>query len=115
MVSSGGQERAGIDGTTARWIYVNGDCKDIKSGLLIMCHPDNQNAPQPLRIWDETMNHGRGDVMINFAPTKFEDWSLEAGEEYLLKYRFFAYDGVLLPEKADRLWNEYAETAKRWR
>lgn len=107
IFSSDKESRNEIDGTTARWICVNGEIEGEKAGILIMSHPDNYNAPQPLRIWDETMNNGTGEVMINFSPVKFEDWVLQPGKTYELKYRFFSYDGELDAVQAEDLWNEY--------
>lgn len=108
MFTSEGKTRQHIDGTTARWIYITGDTKTGRSGLLIMSHPENYNAPEPLRIWDENANGGRGDAFINFAPTKNKDWELKPNNRYQLCYRILAYEGEMTKEKADRLWNDFA-------
>jgi hypothetical protein len=108
MMTSERKSRQEIDGTTARWIYITGDTETGRSGLLFMGHPGNYNAPEPLRIWDETANGGRGDAFINFAPTKNKDWELKAGGHYVLRYRALAYEGEMTFEQADRLWNEFA-------
>ena len=108
MFTSEGKTRQQIDGTNARWIYITGDTKTGRSGLLFMGHPDNYNAPEPLRIWDENANGGRGDAFINFAPTKNKDWELKPDNHYLLKYRVLSYEGEMTKEKADRLWNDFA-------
>lgn len=108
MMTSEGKTRQQIDGSTARWIYVTGNTKGGRSGMLFMSHPRNYNSPEPLRIWDENANGGRGDVFINFAPTKNKDWKLEPGEQYILRYRVLSYDGEMTREKADRLWNDFA-------
>jgi hypothetical protein len=108
MLTSEGKTRQEIDGTSARWIYVTGDTKTGRSGLLFMGHPENYNAPEPLRIWDKQANGGRGDVFINFAPTKNKDWQLEAGGHYMLRYRVLAYEGEMTSTQADRLWNDFA-------
>jgi hypothetical protein len=108
MYTSEGKERPAIDGTKARWIYLTGDCKKGKAGILFMSHPANYNAPEPLRIWDQNANGGRGDAFMNFAPTKDIDWILESGKKYRLNYRIFQYDGDITPEKAEQLWTDYA-------
>lgn len=107
MLTSENKSRQEIDGTTARWIYVTGQCENGRSGLLFLGHPDNYNAPQPLRIWDEKANGGRGDAFINFAPTKNIDWTLESGKYYRLRYRILVYDGEMSRETANNLWNDY--------
>jgi hypothetical protein len=108
MLTSEGKTRQQIDGSTARWIFITGDTKTGRSGLLFLGHPDNYNSPEPLRIWDENANGGRGDAFINFAPTKNKDWELRAGENYTLRYRVLAYEGEMTPERANRLWNDFA-------
>jgi len=108
MMTSEGKTRQEIDGTSARWIYITGETKTGRSGLLFMGHPENYNAPEPLRIWDETANGGRGDAFINFAPTKNKDWALEAGKQYVLRYRVLAYEGEMTPVQANRRWDEFA-------
>jgi hypothetical protein len=109
MFTSEGKTRQEIDGTNARWIYVTGTCgANGRSGFLLMGYPENQNAPEPLRIWDENANGGRGDAFVNFAPTKNQDWLLEPGNKYTLRYRIFTYDGEMTKERADLLWNAFA-------
>jgi hypothetical protein len=108
MVSSEGKTRQQIDGTTGRWIYVTGATATGRSGLLFLGHPDNYNHPEPFRIWDENANDGRGDVFINFAPTKNKDWELGPYKQYVLKYRVLSYEGEMTKERADRLWNDFA-------
>lgn len=108
MFTSEGKTRQQIDGTHARWIYITGDTKTGRSGLLFLGHPDNYNSPEPLRIWDENANGGRGDAFINFAPTKDKDWELKPNGHYLLRYRVLSYEGEMTKEKADRLWNDFA-------
>ncbi len=108
MMTSEGYSRQQIDGTRARWIYITGTSPAGHSGLLLMGAPDNYNAPEPLRIWDENANGGRGDAFINFAPTKNTDWKLEAGKSYRLSYRLYAYDGEMTPQRAEQLWCDFA-------
>jgi len=108
MFTSEGRTRQQIDGNTARWIYVTGKTATGRSGMLFLGHPDNYNSPEPLRIWDENANGGRGDVFINFAPTKNKDWELKPNQEYLLRYRVLSYEGEMTKERADQLWNDFA-------
>ena len=112
MFTSEGKTRQEIDGTTARWIYTTGQCRGGRSGMLFLGHPDNYNSPEPLRIWNEGANGGRGDAFVNFAPTKNKDWKLMPGKHYTLRYRVFSYDGEMTRERADRLWNDFAYPPK---
>ncbi len=111
MMSSEGKTRQQIDNTTGRWLYTNGGTGvgNNVAGLLYMCHPDDYNYPEPIRIWNEQQNGGRGDVYMNFVPTKNMDWTLKANKSYTLKYRFFAYDGMMTPTKAETIWRDFGE------
>lgn len=108
MFTSEGKTRQQIDGTNARWIYVTGQCGSDRSGFLVLGHPENYSAPEPLRIWDENANGGRGDAFVNFAPTKNVDWQLNPGNKYKLRYRVLTYDGEMTRERAETLWNAFA-------
>ena len=112
MMTSEGKSRQEIDGTNARWVYVTGMSPKGKSGILFMASPQNHNFPEPLRIWDENQNGGRGDAFINFAPTKNEDWILEPAKRYDFRYRMFVFDGDITPEKAEAIWKDYANPVK---
>lgn len=108
MMTSEGLERPQIDGSRARWIYVNGETgPGTTGGFLFLGAPDNYDAPEPLRIWNETANRGRGDVFVNFCPAKMKDWILEPGQTYMLRYRVLTYDGEMDARTASRLWEEY--------
>ena len=111
MMSSEGKTRQQIDNTTGRWLYTNGGTGvgNNVAGLLYMCHPDDYNYPEPIRIWNEQQNGGRGDVYMNFVPTKNKDWKLKANRTYTLKYRFYAYDGMMTPSKAEKIWADFGE------
>ncbi|MBK5719848.1 PmoA family protein [Dysgonomonas sp. Marseille-P4677] len=108
MHTSEGRSRQEIDRTKARWIYLTGQSSKGRSGILFLSHPENYNYPEPLRIWDESANGGRGDAFINFAPTKDQDWILKPGNKYTLQYRVLQYDGEMTHERADKLWRDFA-------
>ena len=112
MMTSEGKTRQEIDGTDARWVYATGMSPKGKSGILFMASPQNHNFPEPLRIWDEEQNGGRGDLFINFAPTKNEDWILEPGKSYDFRYRIFVFDGDISPARAEAIWKDYASPVK---
>ncbi|HTG55735.1 MAG TPA: DUF6807 family protein, partial [Niabella sp.] len=77
----------------------------------MMSHPVNYNHPEPLRVWPENMN-GRGDVFLNFSPTKNKNWLLEPGKSYLLKYRFLIFDNRLTGTQAEQAWRSFAHPPK---
>lgn len=107
-LTSEGKTRKDADGTAARWVIVQGKIDDDYAGAVMMSHPANYNYPEPLRIWPEKMN-GRGDVYANFSPTKNKDWHLLPGKNYILKYRFYVFNGHLGKEQAENAWQQFAE------
>jgi len=112
VLTSEGKDRKTTDGTKARWIIVQGTLSNDYGGAVMMSYPANQNHPEPLRIWDEKANGGRGDMFANFAPTKDKDWLLEPGKTYTLKYRLVVFNGKFDAAKAESAWQYFATPPK---
>ena len=108
VITSEGKNRTESDGTTARWCMVQGAVGNDHAGFVMMSYPTNYNYPEPLRVWPENMN-GRGDVFINFSPTKNKNWLLSPGKDYVLKYRFLVFNDPFSKEKAEVGWQNFAE------
>jgi hypothetical protein len=109
VLTSEGKTRGDADGTYARWCMINGETgKDQTSGIIFMSHPANRAHPEPMRVWPEDANNGRGDVFFEFCPIRHKPWILFPGHEYVLKYRLVVFDGTISRETADVLWNNYA-------
>lgn len=111
ILTSEGKTRKNADGSTARWVIVQGDLGSDYGGAVMMSYPTNYNHPEPLRIWPEGMN-GRGDVYANFSPTKDKDWPLYPGNKYVLKYRFLVFNGKMDKERAEDAWHQYVHPPK---
>lgn len=109
MLTSEGKTRDNTDGSKARWCIVYGELPGNDSGgILLLSHPSNFNHPEPLRIWDKNANEGRGDVFVNFAPTKDRDWLLEPGKTFTLRYRLVVFNGPMDAGTAERHWKSFA-------
>lgn len=106
-LTSEGKNRKEADGSTARWCLTQGSLNNDYGGLEMMSYPTNFNHPEPLRVWPENANK-RGDVFLNFSPTKNKDWLLEPGKTYLLKYRILVFDNKLSKEQAEEAWQSFA-------
>ncbi|WP_300596569.1 PmoA family protein [Niabella sp.] len=107
IFTSEGKDRKAADGSTARWCVAQGQLNQQYGGLEMMSYPANYNYPEPLRVWPDNMNN-RGDVFLNFSPTKNKDWLLEPGKQYLLRYRFLVFDNRLPKEQAEEAWQGFA-------
>ncbi len=107
IITSEGKNRKEADGSTARWCMVQGSVNNDSAGLIMMSYPANYNYPEPLRVWPEDMNK-RGDVFLNFSPTKNMNWLLTPGNEYLLKYRLLVFNDKFSKQKAEAAWQNFA-------
>ena len=106
--TSRGLDRDHADGQRAEWCVVTGKSRGGTSGLLMMGYPSNYNHPEPLRVWPSDANRNRGDVFINFSPTRNTRWVLEPGTDYLLRYRIIVFEDTMDREKAAMLWNDFS-------
>ncbi|GGC16303.1 hypothetical protein GCM10011386_05140 [Parapedobacter defluvii] len=108
VLTSSGKTRKDADGSLERWAIVSGTLGIGEGGILFLSHPDNYNFPEPVRVWPEDANGGRGDQFFNFSPTKNKDWVLQSGKTYSLRYRLIIFDGTLSPEDAERMWKSFS-------
>ncbi len=107
IITSEGKGRREADGSKARWCMVQGAINKDHAGLIMMSYPTNYNYPEPLRVWPENMNK-RGDVFLNFSPTKNMNWLISPGKVYVLKYRFLVFNDPFSKEKAETGWQNFA-------
>jgi len=110
VLTSEKKDRLSADGTKARWCLVEGESlsETGRSGILFMGHPSNREFPEPMRVWPVDANGGRGDVYFEFCPIRHNDWMLEKGENYSLKYRLLIFDGAVSYEDAEKYWQGFA-------
>ncbi|HLR33477.1 MAG TPA: PmoA family protein, partial [Fodinibius sp.] len=107
LLTSEGKDKSNANATRARWTDINGVSETGTSGILFMTHPGNRNFPEQLRIWPTGANEGEGNVYFNFNPAQEQDWTLNPGSSYSLKYRMIVYDGKLEPAAAERYWRDF--------
>lgn len=110
VLTSEGKDRKTADGSNARWCLVEGESatKEGRSGILFLSFPANRMHPEPMRVWPEDANEGRGDMYFEFCPTRHKDWKIERGNDYTLKYRLVVFDGKMSPEEAESYWQAFA-------
>lgn len=107
ITSEGLTGRSG-DSSRARWCNVFGEMKEGKAGIVFMSHPYNREHPEPMRIWPEDSNGGKENMFFEFCPIKEKNWIIEPGEEFVLRYRLYVYNGVTSNETSERLWRDFA-------
>ncbi|NJK85731.1 MAG: hypothetical protein HC906_06955 [Bacteroidales bacterium] len=111
LFTSEGKTRNEADGSLARWFVLQGKLGDTHGGMVMMSHPLNYNHPEPIRVWPDSAEK-RGEIFVNYSPTKNKDWVMEPGKTYTLRYRLVVFDGSFDPEKANSGWKYYANPEK---
>ena len=106
VLTSEGNTRVNADSTRARWIKITGRTAEGQAGILVLCAPDNYDFPQPLRVWPES--NERGEIMMNYSPTKMKPWKLLPGNEYIQRYRVMVYKNDITAEEAENAWQSFA-------
>jgi len=108
VLTSEGKTRKDADASHARWCIITGETgQGQTSGLVFMSHSANRSHPEPMRIWPEDANNGRGDLFFEFCPIRHHNWIIHPGKEYVLKYRVVVFDGTINAETAEKLWRNY--------
>ena len=107
VTSEGITDRLKSNESRARWCDVGGMVDGKRAGTVILSHPDNFRAPQPMRTHPT-------EPFFCFAPSQLGDWSIKPGETCVSRYRFVVHDGAPDPVELDRIWNDFANppTAK---
>jgi hypothetical protein len=106
VLTSEGKSWEDADGTTARWVIVEGASAvpEGRSGILFMSHPGNRSHPEPMRMWPPDMNQGKENMFFEFCPIRHQEWVLEKGKVYRLKYRLVVFDGAMTADEAEQYW-----------
>jgi len=109
VLTSEGKDWSNADATHARWVVVEGESSvpEGRSGILFLSHPENRSHPEPMRMWPPDSNHGKENMFFEFCPIRHQEWELEFGKEYTLKYRMVVFDGSITPKTAEKYWNEF--------
>ncbi|MGB5437714.1 MAG: PmoA family protein [Maribacter sp.] len=110
VMTSEGESRIDADGTNARWVIISGESRTGKgtNGILFMSHPNNRMHPEPMRIWPEDANGGRGDMFFEFCPIRNVEWPIESNKDYGLTYRMVVFEGSISAEEAEDYWQGFA-------
>lgn len=110
VLTSEGKKRMDADGTGARWVVIEGESSvpEGRSGILFLSHPSNRAHPEPMRMWPPDSQDGKGNVFFEFCPIRHQEWILERGRDYTLKYRMVVFDGEINVETAEKYWKVFA-------
>ena len=109
VLTSEGKNWSEADGTGARWVRIEGESSvpQGRSGILFLSFSGNQSHPEPMRMWPPDTNGGISNVFFEFCPIRHQEWVLEPGQVYTLKYRMVVFDGTLDVELAETYWENF--------
>jgi len=109
VLTSEGRSWSDADATHARWMIIEGETSvpEGRSGILFLSHPENQSHPEPMRMWPPDSNAGKENVFFEFCPIRHQEWVLEHGKAYTLKYRMVVFDGAITSQEAEQYWKDF--------
>lgn len=109
VLTSEGKSRADADASHARWVIIEGESSvpEGRSGIIFMSHPGNRSHPEPMRMWPPGSNQGKENMFFEFCPIRHQEWVLEPGKEYTLKYRMVVFDGPVTAQAAEQYWRNF--------
>ena len=109
VLTSEGKTWSDADATHGRWVRIEGESSvaEGRSGILFLSHPENRSHPEPMRMWPPNSNQGKGNMFFEFCPIRHQEWVLEPGKEYTLRYRLVVFDGAINAEQAEKYWKEF--------
>lgn len=102
VVTSEGKDLATADATRARWVDMSGKVGDREAGIALLEHPANLGAPNTLRV---PPDH----PYVVFSPPKAGPIKLEAGKEYVFRYRLIAHNGPSDRARLEREWKALSD------
>jgi hypothetical protein len=105
FLTSEGKDRSNGHATRARWCYIGGTVNSAQAGIVILSHPQNFRAPQPIRIHPT-------EPFFNWAPSQLGRWEISSAHPYISRYRVIVIDGAPDVPTIERLWQDYAEPVK---
>jgi len=101
FLTSEGRDRTNGNETRGRWCHMGGNVDGQLGGVVVLCHPDNFYAPQPMRIHS-------GKPYFCYSPQQMGDFEIKPGRPYISRYRYVVFDGPPDRRELERLWQDYA-------
>lgn len=105
-LTSEGKTRIDGHATRGRWCAMFGPTAGGDATVSILCHADNFDAPQRMRIWDN------GKIFFNYVPIQEHSWRLEPAEATIMRYRIVVSDGKPDADRINRWWSNYSNPSR---
>ena len=102
-LTSEGKDRTNGHTTRGRWCAMFGPTDQGDATLAILCHPENRDAPQRMRVWPD------GKVFFNYVPIQETGWAIKPSEPSTMRYRVVISDGKANADRLNAFWNQYSK------
>lgn len=102
-LTSEGKDRTNGHTTRGRWCAMFGPTDKGDATLAILCHPENRDAPQRMRVWPS------GKVFFNYVPIQETGWELKPEEPSTMRYRVVISNGKADADKINNFWSAYSK------
>lgn len=96
-----------LEGNHSRpnWVDLHGRHEGTSAGMLVLGHPQNFRAPQPVRLHPT-------EPYFCFAPMVEEAFQIDKSATYRSQFRFVVHDGEPQAGHADEIWQQYSTPAE---
>ncbi len=98
-----------MDGHTTRshWCAMWGadETTGKDASITILCHRNNRDFPQRMRIWPPKSNNGA--IFFNYVPIQETGWAIKSGDSSTMRYRLVVEDQKPDKEGLNARWNRY--------
>ena len=105
-LTSEGKDRSNGHTTRGRWCAFSGPAEKGDALLAILCHPENHDAPQRMRIWPPGSHNGA--VFFNYVPTQENAWQLQPGKPSIMRYQLIVSDEKMDAGQINALWKRFS-------
>lgn len=102
MLTSEGKGQQDGNHSRPNWVVLSGEVDGQACGLAAFSHPSNSRSPQPVRLHPQM-------PYFCFAPMVLGDFQIAAGEPYVSRFRFAAFDGPVDRDALEDVWASFAE------
>ena len=109
-LSSEGKTRVDGHTTRSKWcaMFGPGEATGNKNVCLtILCHQDNHDAPQRMRVWPPKSNNGA--IFFNYVPIQETGWEIKPAQESHMRYRLVVQDGRPDPKALEARWERFCK------
>lgn len=100
--TSEGKDLATADASRAKWVDLSGPVDGRVVGVALLEHPSTPGAPNMLRV---PPDH----PYAVFSPPKAGPMKLEAGKEYVFRYRLVVHNGPADARALNEEWKRFAQ------